>query len=168
LSTALDGYKTPAIKAIIRAGSVAALEHWRNLERVDGRHELMIEICLDQDGQPDATEIKPTTLVKATKPRKATKTQGQEAYDYYHGILRCHNGGTVTENERNARHCYERMTKQMKVIEAIIANPGKLLRNSWYWEALTVSIPKNYAGFPACYPHILEGDVPDNLLQFNA
>jgi hypothetical protein len=89
---------------------------------------------------------------------KATKTQAKAAYDRFHGILRCNNGGTSAENMRNAQYCYDRLTAHMPHVEALAANPSKRLReDSWLMEALTKSLPHSYKRFIERFPHVLIG-----------
>ena len=83
---------------------------------------------------------------------KTTKTQAKNIYDSFFGILRCLNGGTVEENKRSARHCYDRLKEVAAEAEAAAANAGKLVKNdAWLWEALTETIPARLESFRRRY-----------------
>jgi hypothetical protein len=82
---------------------------------------------------------------------KTTKTEAKRIYDDFHGILRCLNGGTREENERNAPRCFERLGEISNESVDAVANAGKLVRNDeWLMEALT-GLPLKYKAFGERY-----------------
>ena len=58
---------------------------------------------------------------------KTTKTEAKRIYDSFHGVMRCLNGGTREENERNAPRCLERLSQIGVEATGAIDNAGKLL-----------------------------------------
>ena len=78
---------------------------------------------------------------------KTTKTEAKAIYDNFHGILRCLNGGTRDENERNAPRCFERLGEISKDAVSAVENAGKLVRNDeWLMTALT-ELPLKHKAF---------------------
>lgn len=84
---------------------------------------------------------------------KATKKQARACYDGYFGTLRCLNGGTRDENERNAPRCRQELAPYVEEAARLAANPSKLLAaDAWFMRALQEDIPNNFAAFNRQYP----------------
>lgn len=87
---------------------------------------------------------------------KTTKKKARELYDEFHGVLRCLNGGTVEENNRNAKACLERLIPIAAEAARAIENPSKPLAEDMGWMELLSGIPARLERFKESYPEAVK------------